>query len=120
MRVRQYLFLLTSQQMGELAMAEQVVRAALEEDPSVPQLWKNLGDLAYRAARSDEAQEAYLKAVKLAPRLGDDVFFKLGNIAFKEMRQQEAAEAWREALALNPDHQLAKANLATLERLAGA
>jgi tetratricopeptide (TPR) repeat protein len=108
------------EQMGELAMAEQVVRAALEEDPSVPQLWKNLGDLAYRAARSDEAQEAYLKAVKLAPRLGDDVFFKLGNIAFKEMRQQEAAEAWREALALNPGHQLAKANLATLERLAGA
>ncbi len=102
---------------GRFEEAERAVQAALEEDPSLAQLWKNLGDLAYRGGRTDEAQEAYGRAVKLAPRLGDDVYFKLGNIAFKERRQQEAGEYWREVLALNPGHQLAKANLATLERL---
>ena len=104
---------------GRFEEAEQAVKAALEEDPALPQLWKNLGDLAYRAGRTADAQEAYLQAVKLAPRLGDDVYFKLGNIAMKERRQQEAGEYWREALALNQGHQLAKANLATLERLGG-
>jgi tetratricopeptide (TPR) repeat protein len=100
---------------GRLDEAEQVVRAAVEEDPTLAQLWKNHGDLAYR-----EAQESYLRAIKLAPRLGDDVYFKLGNIALKDRRQQEAGEYWREALALNPGHQLARANVATLERLGGA
>ena len=102
---------------GDPDRAEEVARLALEEDPSLPQLSKNLGDLCYRAGRIEEAREAYARAVKLAPRLGDDVYFKLGNIAFKELRQQEAVELWREAVALNPGHSLALANLSTVERL---
>jgi len=102
---------------GDVTRAEQIVRLAIEEDPSLPQAAKNLGDLCYRAGRTEEAQQAYSRAVKLAPRLGDDVYFKLGNIAFKEMRHQDAIEYWREALALNPDHNLARSNLATLEHL---
>ena len=108
------------EQTGDLERAEQAARAAAEEDPSLPQAWKNLGDVHYRAGRSSDAQEAYAHAVKLAPRLGDDVYFKLGNLAFKEMRQQEAVEYWREALSLNPEHQLVITNLATVERLGGA
>ena len=107
------------EQAGDLDRAEEVAQLALEEDPSLPQASKNLGDLFYRAGRTEEAQTAYARAVKLAPRLGDDVYFKLGNIAFKEMRQQDAVEFWREAVSLNPDHSLAKANLATVERLVG-
>jgi tetratricopeptide (TPR) repeat protein len=97
--------------------AEQVIAAGLEEDPSLPQLSKNLGDLHYKAGRVDEAQQAYLRAVKLAPRLGDDVYFKLGNIAFKQGRRPEAEGYWREVLALNPAHPMAKKNLETLERM---
>ena len=102
---------------GDLTRAEQIVRLAIEEDPSLPQASKNLGDLCYRAGRTDEAHQAYSRAVKLAPRLGEDVYFKLGNIAFKEMRHQDAIEYWREALAINPEHNLARSNLATLERI---
>ncbi len=108
------------EKLGHVDVALRVVQEGLEEDPTVAQLWKNFGDLAYRSGRTGEALTAYQKAVKLAPRLGDDVYFKLGNIAFKEMRHQEAGEYWREAVALNQDHQLAKANLATLERLGTA
>jgi protein O-GlcNAc transferase len=103
--------------MGAVDRAEQVLRLALEEDPSLPQLWKNLGDLLYRTARTDEAELAYGRALKLAPHLGDDTFFKLGNIAFQGHRPDAAAEYWREAVALNPEHQMAKANLATIARL---
>lgn len=94
--------------------AQRTLATALEQEPSVPQLSKNLGDVLYKAGRPEEAQQAYLRAVKLAPRLGDDVYFKLGNIAFKQGRRPEAQGYWREVLALNPAHELAKTNLETM------
>ena len=102
---------------GEFERAEQLLETALEEEPSLPQLSKNLGDLFYRSGRADEARQAYQRAVKLAPRLGDDVCFKLGNLAIRERDTQRAEAYWREALALNPAHDLARANLETLERI---
>jgi tetratricopeptide (TPR) repeat protein len=105
------------ERVNRVEQAERIITAALEDDAALPQLSKNLGDLHYRSGRADEAQQAYLRAVKLAPRLGEDVHFKLGNIALKQLRKAEAAAHWREALALNPSHEMARRNLATLEQL---
>ena len=102
---------------GDLAKAELLLATALEDEPSLPQISKNLGDLYYRSGRADEARQAYQRAVKLAPRLGDDVYFKLGNLAIRERDTQRAGAYWREALGLNPSHELARANLETLERI---
>jgi tetratricopeptide (TPR) repeat protein len=109
-------FAVLCERAGKLERAEELLASALGEDPSLPQLSKNLGDLYYRSGRSDDAQQAYERAVKIAPRLGDDVLFKLGNIAFKQLRQEEAVGYWREALALNPSHEMARRNLETLGR----
>jgi tetratricopeptide (TPR) repeat protein len=103
--------------LGDLDGAEDTLRAALSEDPSVPQLSKNLGDLHYRGGRYDEAWDAYQRAVKLQPQLGDDVYFKLGNIAYKRLDRESAAELWRKALELNPGHELARTNLDTVSAL---
>jgi tetratricopeptide (TPR) repeat protein len=103
---------------GDLEQAEELVRAARRDEPSLPQLSKNLGDLAYRASRYDEAWDAYQRAVELAPDLGDDIYFKLGNIAYKRNDRELAAQLWRRALELNPAHELVKANLETLSALA--
>jgi tetratricopeptide (TPR) repeat protein len=102
---------------GRTETAEEILNGALEEDPTLPQLSKNLGDLLYRAGRAEEAQRAFLRAVKLAPRLGDDVYFKLGNIAFKQGRRAEAESLWREVMMINPAHEMARRNLETLERV---
>jgi len=102
---------------GDLPVAEQLVRSALRDEPSHPQLSKNLGDLAYRAAHYDEAWAAYQRAIELAPDLGDDVYFKLGNIAYKRSDRELAAKMWRRALELNPAHELVKSNLDTLSAL---
>jgi tetratricopeptide (TPR) repeat protein len=102
---------------GDLTRAEELVRAALKDEPSQPQLAKNLGDLSYRAARYDEAWDAYNRAIELAPDLGDDVYFKLGNIAYKRNDRELAAQLWRRALELNPKHELVKTNLETLSAL---
>jgi tetratricopeptide (TPR) repeat protein len=84
------------------------------DEPAVPQVFKNLGDLEYRAARYEAAAAAYQRAVKLQPDLGDDVHFKLGNIAFRAGDRERAAEHWQQTLALNPSHAIARANLDAL------
>ncbi|PYO91180.1 MAG: hypothetical protein DMD66_00475 [Gemmatimonadetes bacterium] len=83
----------------------------------MPQLSKNLGDLAYRGSRYDEAWALYQRAIELSPELGDDVYFKLGNIAYKRNNRDQADALWRRALELNPKHELVKANLDTLSAL---
>ena len=87
---------------------------ALGESPSLPQISKNLGDIYYRLGRFDDAWEAYQRASRLQPDLGDDLYFKLGNLALKRGDRPGAATHWNRALELNPRHQLARANLQTV------
>jgi tetratricopeptide (TPR) repeat protein len=103
------------EQLGDMAAAETALRAALAEDPSLPQVSKNLADILYRNGRYDEAREAYERAAKIAPDLGDDLYFKLGNIAYKRRDKPQARESWSRATALNPGHALARANLDMLD-----
>ena len=100
---------------GDTAGADTHLRAALNEDPTLPQVSKNLADLLYRGGRYDEAYEAYERAAKLDPDLGDDLYFKLGNIAFKRRDHARARDGWTRATELNPAHQLARANLDMLD-----
>jgi tetratricopeptide (TPR) repeat protein len=102
---------------GDLEGAEALAVAARQDEPSLPQLSKNLGDLAYRAARYEDAWTAYQRAIELAPDLGEDAYFKLGNIAYKRNDRETAVSLWRRALELNPNHELVKANLETLNGL---
>ena len=99
---------------GDVQAAENMLRTALAEDAALPQVSKNLGDVFYRNGRYDEAAEAYERAAKLSPELGDDLYFKLGNIAYKRRDHVRARESWARATALNPGHQLARANLEML------
>ncbi len=100
---------------GDMAGAEAALRAALDEDPSLPQVSKNLADILYRNGRYDDAKEAYERAAKLAPELGDDLYFKLGNIAYKRRDHGAARAGWSRATTLNPGHELARANLDMLD-----
>jgi len=100
---------------GDLDGAEAMLRAALAEDPALPQISKNLADILYRNGRYEEAAEAYERAAKLNPELGDDLYFKLGNIAYKKRDHARARESWAQATSLNPGHQLARANLEMLD-----
>ena len=102
---------------GDVELAGEVLRDALSDEHAVPQLSKNLGDLLYRAARYDDAWDAYQRAVRQQPSLGDDVYFKLGNIAYKRQDRQLATDYWNRALELNPNHELARTNIETVSAL---
>jgi tetratricopeptide (TPR) repeat protein len=100
---------------GDIEGAEALLRSALAEDAALPQVSKNLADILYRSGRYEEAGEAYERAAKLNPELGDDLYFKLGNIAYKRRDHARARERWAQATSLNPGHQLARANLEMLD-----
>ena len=99
---------------GDMVEAEAVLNQALEADPALPEVSKNLGDVLYRLGRFDEATAAYERAARLNPDLGDDLYFKLGNLAVRRGERTVAREQWSRAVALNPGHQLARANLEAL------
>ncbi|MBA3658310.1 MAG: tetratricopeptide repeat protein [Gemmatimonadales bacterium] len=100
---------------GDLGGAETALRTALAEEPSLPQISKNLADVLYRNGRYDEASQSYERAAKLQPDLGDDLYFKLGNIAYKRRDLAGARTSWARAAALNPAHALARSNLEMLD-----
>jgi tetratricopeptide (TPR) repeat protein len=86
----------------------------LTEDPSLPQLHKNVGDLYFRANRHDEAQAAFERAVKADPELGHDVYAKLGQIRHDRKDTDGAAKYWTKALALDPGNTAVKTQLDAL------
>ena len=100
---------------GDWEQAEAMYRRATEEDGEMPQAHKALGDALYRRGAYDEAAEAYGRAVRLAPRLGDDVYFRMGNIHYKRMERQQAVELWRRALEINPQNSVVRTNLELVE-----
>jgi len=72
---------------------------------------KNLGDQAWAHGDSAGARAQYEKAVKLSPRLGDDVYLRLGTMAFKGNDRDVAQLLRRRALDLNPNNKEVQANL---------
>ncbi|MGH7619558.1 MAG: tetratricopeptide repeat protein, partial [Gemmatimonadaceae bacterium] len=89
----------------------------VHEDPGLAQLHKNLGDLYYRAAKYDEALEAYLRATKSNPELGGDMYLKLGNIRLRRQERDEAIRCWERALELDPDNAIVRTNLESVRQV---
>jgi tetratricopeptide (TPR) repeat protein len=102
---------------GEWELAEAAYKRATEEDAELPQAEKSLGDALYRRGAYDEAAEAYRRALKIAPELGDDTYFRLGNIHYKKMEREEAVRLWRQALGINPHNTVVRTNLELVENV---
>ena len=101
---------------GEVDAAAALYKRAVATNPPPPQAHKNLGDQAYAHGDHEGARAQYEKAVKLSPRLGDDVYLRLGTMAYKSNDRDVALLLWRRALDLNPHNEAVQANL---EMLAG-
>ena len=100
---------------GEADAASALYKRAIALSPPVPQAHKNLGDQAYAHGDLNGAQTQYEKAVKLSPRLGDDVYLRLGTLAYKGNDRDMALLLWRRALDLNPHNETVQTNLEMLQ-----
>ena len=99
---------------GEAEAAEALYTRAVQAQPVPAQAHKNLGDQAWARGDQTAARVHYEKAVKLEPRLGDDIYLRLGNIAYKDQDLDVARLLWRRALELNPRNDLVRTNLESL------
>jgi tetratricopeptide (TPR) repeat protein len=97
--------------------ARSMVERGIHEDGGIPQLHKNLGDLLYRAGQYDEALEAYVRATKLNPALGADVYLKLGNVRLRRQERDEAVRCWERALELDPDNAIVRTHLESVRQV---
>jgi tetratricopeptide (TPR) repeat protein len=99
---------------GEVDAAEALYKRAVAVTPAPAQAHKNLGDQAYAHGDHDAARIQYEKAVKLSPRLGDDIYLRLGTMAYKDNDRDVALLLWRRALDLNPHNEAVSSNLELL------
>jgi len=88
----------------------------IQEDAGIAQLHKNLGDVYYRGGRYDEALESFLRATKVSPELGGDVYLKLGNIRLRRNERDEAVRCWERALELDPHNAIVRTNLGAVRQ----
>ncbi|MEJ2202775.1 MAG: DUF4388 domain-containing protein [Gemmatimonadota bacterium] len=103
------------ERMGEIEAAEALFKRAVSISQPPAQAHKNLGDQAWARGDYKGARVQYEKSVKLAPRLGDDVFLRLGTIAYREDDRDLALLLWRRALDLNPGNEAVRENLEMLQ-----
>ncbi|MDX1492806.1 MAG: tetratricopeptide repeat protein [Longimicrobiales bacterium] len=100
---------------GEVDAAAALYKRATQANPPIPQAHKNLGDHAYAHGDQEGARAQYEKAVKLSPRLGDDVYLRLGTLAYQGNDRDVALLLWRRAADLNPNNEAVQANLEMLQ-----
>jgi tetratricopeptide (TPR) repeat protein len=96
---------------GELEAAMALYGRAVQTPHPPAQAHKNLGDHAYARGDLEQARMHYEKAVKIEPRLGDDVYVRLGTIAYRDKDVDVARLLWRRALELNPGNEAVRGQL---------
>jgi tetratricopeptide (TPR) repeat protein/transglutaminase-like putative cysteine protease len=95
---------------GNLPLAIELLKRAVEVDPKHKYAWNNLG-LAYLAVRqNDDAIAAFQKATEVNP-YDEFAFNNLGRAYWQERKYDEAAAAFHKQLEVNPLDKFAHANL---------
>lgn len=101
---------------ADLSAAEAAYQQAAEEDVSMAQAERNLGDLAYQRGVAREALDHYRRAAELAPDLGDELYTRLADLHYRRNEREQAIECWRRAVELNPENETARNNLEVVAR----
>ncbi|MBV9862581.1 MAG: glycosyltransferase [Alphaproteobacteria bacterium] len=75
-------------------------REVLEQSPSLPPIWVQLGHALKEAGRRNEAESAYRESLRLAPDVAD-THLQLGHVLKLLGRREEALEAFAKALRID-------------------
>lgn len=102
---------------GRLGEAEELLRGALERDPSADTC-DYLGRVLMDAGRAEEALAMQERAVQMAPGSAE-ILNNMGMMLGRQGRHREAIDIFRAALALQPDNPHIARNLELARQKAG-
>jgi tetratricopeptide (TPR) repeat protein len=103
---------------GDFSQAAEAYRKAVALEPSVPELWANLGLMEHEAGKISEAMTSFQHAARLKPSLFVPQLF-LG-LEYLQSKKAEAALPYLEnAVRLNPDDLQAVRSLGKAHALLG-
>jgi predicted O-linked N-acetylglucosamine transferase (SPINDLY family) len=97
-------------QAGQLAEAEQLYRAVLEQAPTHAATLCNLGAVLARQERNDEAARCYSLCLSATPGYAD-AHYNFGNLYRKVGRYRESVAEYQSCLKGNPSHSSAYFNM---------
>ena len=110
---QQFKLALQHQQADRLTDAEMIYQQILASHPQHDGAMHQLGLLAVRTGRFENALELFIKAVALNPRMAL-YHSNLGNVLATLGRHGEAIDSYREAIKCNPNYAMAYNNLGNL------
>lgn len=107
----------------DIERAENILKAAVKEDPNCVACWRTLGDLQNKAGRPLDALDNYKRVLQLQPEYGfvagllAGVYNRLALISIQDGNSEKNMEASKlalnEALKLRPAHEQYISNLAS-------
>jgi tetratricopeptide (TPR) repeat protein len=102
---------------ADMGAAEAAYQKAAEEDPTLAQAHRNLGDLAHRRNALHEALDHYQRAAEARPDLGDELYTRMAEIYYKRNERDQAVRCWRRALEIDPSNEVARSHLEVVARV---
>ena len=95
--------------------SEKLLKSAIGIDPNFAAAWMNLGTVFKSVNRFQDAENAYLTALRIRKGNYADCFYNLGNLyVLKPPFENRAMDAWLNATQLDPKHLAAWNNILTL------
>jgi tetratricopeptide (TPR) repeat protein len=102
-------------QTGSFKQGEQLLRRAIKQEPNIPDLHFNLGNMLEQQGKFEQACLAFENAVKLGMG-GDQAHNNLGMVLSKMGRLEDAEASLRKAMDINPNNPSALSNYGLLLR----
>jgi tetratricopeptide (TPR) repeat protein len=96
---------------ADMEAAERSYQQAAEEDASLAQAHRNLGDLAQRRGAAQDALDHYRRALEADPELGDGLYTRIAELYYRRNERDQAVRCWRRAVELNPANEVARNRL---------
>jgi tetratricopeptide (TPR) repeat protein len=107
-----------AQSRGEFLKAAEAYRRAVELEPSIPELWANLGVMYHESGKHPEAIKSLQQAIRLNPSLFVPQLFM--GLEYAESNKAEAALPYLEnAVRLNPKDLQAVSSLGRVHSVLG-